>query len=117
MGRRIASVDRTSRDFQPIIKTRKFVVSRFFLLSKLRDLQYIPWCVTFRLGENVMSFDLEGILDSAKEKVVEAATEKFGASATPIAENVANKMEEIVAGKMGVPLQGKTDPAATDSEK
>jgi hypothetical protein len=68
-------------------------------------------------GRNVMNFDLEGILDSAKEKVVEAATEKFGASATPIAENVADKMEEIVAGKMGVPLHGKTDPAATDTEK
>jgi hypothetical protein len=68
-------------------------------------------------GGNVMNFDLEGILDSAKEKVVEAATEKFGASATPIAENVAGKMEEIVADKMGVPLHGKTDPAATDSEK
>ena len=69
------------------------------------------------LGRKVMSFDVEGILDSAKEKVVEAATEKFGASATPIAENVADKMEEIVAGKMGVPLHGKTDPAATDTEK
>ena len=64
-----------------------------------------------------MSFDVEGILDSAKEKVVEAATEKFGASATPIAENVAGKMEEIVAEKMGVPLHGQTDPAATDTEK
>lgn len=65
-------------------------------------------------GGNVMSFDLEGILDSAKEKVVEAATEKFGSSATPIAENVADKMEEVVAEKMGVPLHGKADPSATE---
>jgi hypothetical protein len=65
------------------------------------------------LGGNVMSFDLEGILDSAKEKVVEAATEKFGSSATPIAENVAEKMEEVVAEKMGVPLHGKTEPSAS----
>ena len=64
-----------------------------------------------------MSFDLEGILDSAKEKVVEAATEKFGAGATPIAEDVAGKMEEVVAEKMGVPLHGTTDAAAADTEK
>ncbi len=64
-----------------------------------------------------MNFDLEGILDSAKEKVVEASTETFGASATPIAENVAEKMEEIVAEKMGVPLHGNLDPSSTDSEK
>jgi hypothetical protein len=64
-----------------------------------------------------MGFDLEGILDSAKEKVVEAATEKFGASATPIAENVAGKMEEIVADKIGVPLHGNTGAANTGTEK
>ncbi len=52
-----------------------------------------------------MNFDLEGILDSAKEKAVEAATEKFGSRATPIAEEVAGKMEEAVAEKMGVPLR------------
>ena len=64
-----------------------------------------------------MNFDLEGVLDSAKEKVVEAATEKFGAGATPIAEDVAGKMEEIVAEKMGVPLHGEASPAAMDTEK
>lgn len=66
------------------------------------------------IGETIMNFDIEGILDSAKEKVVEAATEKFGASATPIAEEVAGKMEEVVAGKMGVPLHGDTSPADTN---
>ena len=52
-----------------------------------------------------MNFDLEGIMDSAKEKAVEAATEKFGSRATPIAEKIADKMEEEVADKMGVPLR------------
>lgn len=56
-----------------------------------------------------MNFDLEGILDSAKEKAVEVATEKFGSNATPIAEQVAEKMEEAVAEKMGVPLHHNTD--------
>jgi hypothetical protein len=68
-------------------------------------------------GRNVMNFDLEGILDSAKEKVVEAATEKFGSSVTPIAQNVADKMEEAFAEKMGVQLHGKTDPAGAETEK
>jgi hypothetical protein len=54
-----------------------------------------------------MSFDLEGILDSPKDKVVEAATEKFGSSATPIAEDVADKMEEVFTEKMGVQLHGE----------
>lgn len=51
-----------------------------------------------------MNFDLEGMLDSAKEKAVEMATEKFGANAAPIAQKVADTMEEVVAEKMGVPL-------------
>ena len=61
-----------------------------------------------------MSFDIEGMLNSAKEKVVEAATEKFGSKATPIAEEVAEKMEEAVAGKMGVTLHN--DTPATDEK-
>jgi hypothetical protein len=69
------------------------------------------------IRRTVMSFDLEGILDSAKEKVVDAATEKFGASATPIAEEVAGKMEEVVAGKMGVTLNENTQAANTDTDK
>lgn len=70
---------------------------------------------TIESRKNIMNLDLEGILDSAKEKVVEPSLKKFGA--TPIAEIVADKMEEIVARKMSVPLHGKTDPAATDTEK
>ena len=62
-----------------------------------------------------MSFDLEGMLDSAKEKVVEAATEKFGSRATPIAEEVAGKMEEVVAEKMGVPLHQNNDTTDKNS--
>jgi hypothetical protein len=60
-----------------------------------------------------MNFDLEGILDSAKEKAVEMATEKFGQGATPIAEEVANKMEQAVADRMGVTLNHE-DAGATD---
>jgi hypothetical protein len=58
-----------------------------------------------------MNFDIEGMLDSAKEKAVEVATEKFGSRATPIAEKVAEKMEEVVAEKMGVPLHHNDEPA------
>lgn len=66
-----------------------------------------------------MSFDIEGMLDSAKEKVVDAATEKFGASATPIAEEVAGKMEEVAAEKLGVTLHGNTteNAPAADTDK
>ena len=49
-----------------------------------------------------MSFDLEGMLDSVKEKVVGEATEKFGDRATPIAEEVAGKMEDVIAQRMGI---------------
>lgn len=62
-----------------------------------------------------MNFDLEGMLDSAKEKAVEAVTEKFGSRATPIAEEVAGKMEEAVAEKMGVPLHHDTSEATGDN--
>ena len=62
-----------------------------------------------------MNFDLEGVLDSAKEKAVEAATEKFGAGATPIAEEVAGKMEAEVADKLGVSPQ-KEQADTTDSD-
>jgi hypothetical protein len=63
-----------------------------------------------------MNFDLEGILDSAKEKAVEVATEKFGQGATPIAEAVAGKMEQVVADRMGVTLnQTDGSAAGTDS--
>lgn len=61
-----------------------------------------------------MNFDLEGILDSAKEKVVEAATEKFGSKATPIAAEVAGKMEEAIAEKMGVPLHNNNAPSTDE---
>ncbi len=62
-----------------------------------------------------MNFDLEGILESAKEKAVDAATEKFGSRATPIAEEVAGKLEEAVAEKMGIPLHH--DDNATSDDK
>lgn len=58
-----------------------------------------------------MNFDLEGVLNEAKDKAVEAATEKFGASATPIAEEVAGKLEQVVAGKMGVTLNNSAPDA------
>ena len=60
-----------------------------------------------------MNFDLEGILDSAKEKVVDEATEKFGDRATPIAEEVAGKMEGAIAQRMGIPLHHDA-PATND---
>lgn len=59
-----------------------------------------------------MNFDLEGILNEAKDKAVEAATKKFGVSTTPIAEEVADKLEQTVAGRMGVTL----DNAAPDGQ-
>ncbi len=113
MGLGIAGVDRTGQHFQPIIKIAKNIRFTIFSLVELSPESVHSVMYHISLGGNVMSFDLEGILDSAKEKVVEAATEKFGSSATPIAENVAEKMEEVVAEKMGVPLHGKTEPSAS----
>lgn len=62
-----------------------------------------------------MNFDLEGMLDSAKEKAVEMATEKFGQGAQPIAEEVAGKMEQAVADRMGVTLNQNDSSTAQDT--
>jgi hypothetical protein len=65
-----------------------------------------------------MGFDMEGMLDSAKDKVVDEATEKFGQGAAPVAEKVAGKMEQEVANKLGVTLHDDaTDSKAADDNQ
>ena len=51
-----------------------------------------------------MNFNVEGILDEAKDQAVQEAREKFGPSATPTAEEIAGKAEEMLAARMGVSL-------------
>jgi|GEM_PF-5088223 len=63
-----------------------------------------------------MNFDLEGMLDSAKEKAVDEATEKFGDRATPIAEEVAGKMEGVIAQRMGIPLRTDAPKTSDNAE-